>query len=386
MNPPLTALATPAAEARVRKDLERIISVVRQHVPDRRLRALALVGGFGRGEGGMLVPADGRPAPFNDYDLVIVADGPFNETPLRAAAPALARELGVDFVDFGVVQAGALSTAPPTIFWYEVREGHRVLHGPENALAALPRVDPARLPLEEATRLLVNRGLALLWARLHLDDALAPAPPLTPERRRFTVNAIHKAVLAAGDAALIRAAAYHLSYRERARRLGGVPLPFAGDDAARFLAAHAAATRFKLHPEVGGEPVEELAAWWERIRDWHERVFRWTEEARLGAPVGTWKHYARRMALESLRSGLRHPRRYLRERRTPPFLSGWTRCFLDPERSYRARLPFLLYSPGPEGLDARLPAEGMAAAGPDPAALKWRWREAAERLLAEWHP
>lgn len=386
MSSSLTAVGTPAAEDRVRRDLGRLVAVVREHVPGDLLTAVALIGGFGRGEGGMILRPDGSLGPFNDYDLLIVTRGPFDQAPLRAAAPALARELGVDFVDFGVISAGALPGTPATVFWYEAREGHRILHGPADVLRALPRIDPARLPLVEGTRLLVNRGLALLWAWRHLDEAIASGTPLGPEKRRFTVTAIHKAVLAVGDAALIRAGAYHISYRERARRLDSVPLPVADLGAAAFREAHAAATEFKLHPRVGDEPADRLAGWWSRVRTWHEVAFRWMEEARLGADPGPWRHYPRRMARESLLAGLRHPRRYLRERPAALLVRGCARHLLDAEHSFRARLPFLLYGAGPEGLDAGLLREGLPGAGLDPARLKDLWREATNRLLAEWHP
>jgi hypothetical protein len=385
MNSSCTALGTPEAEERVRRDLDVILSAVRELLPPGSVRGVALTGGFGRGEGGMERTGGREIVPFNDYDFVVVTQSPVDATRLRSAAPLLATDIGIDFVDFGIFPGDILPRVPDTVFWYELREGHCVLEGPADLLLAIPPIDPARLPLEEATRLLVNRGLSLLWAWLHLEAAAASGAGLPEKERRFTVNSIHKAVLAVGDAALIRAGRYHLSYRERGRRIGDVALPFGKGNAA-FLEAHAAATDFKLYPAIGEASPSQLRDWWAGVRGWHEIALRWIEESRFERPIGPWRNYPGRLAAESIRDGWRHPRRFLRERGADRIVKGWSRHFLDVERSNRARLPFLLYSPGPAGLDGSLLRSGLSGIPGEPAAALSRWREATLELLAEWHP
>lgn len=385
MNPTFTALGTPGAEERVRRDLDLVLAAVGDHLPGGAVRGVALTGGFGRGEGGMVTVPGREIVPFNDYDFVVVTHEPLDASALTGAAPALAREIGVDFVDFGVFPGDILPRVPETVFWYELREGHRILKGPDDLLLAIPPIDPARLPLEEGTRLLVNRGLSLLWAWLHLDEANQSGRGFGEQERRFTVNSIHKAVLAVGDAALIRAGRYHLSYRERALRVGGVPLPFAAGNA-DFLEAHAAATDFKLHPAVSDADPAGLRKWWTVVRGWHEVALRWIEESRFASPIGPWRNYPGRLAAESIRDGWRHPGRFLRERGSDRVVRGWSRHFLDVERSNRARLPFLLYSPGPSGLDASLLRSGLSGIPGEPSGALTRWREASLELLADWHP
>ena len=357
---PCTATGAPESEARVRQDLERIVERLTGLVPAPPRLALLLIGGFGRGEGGVIRRPDGSVRAFNDYDLALIVDRPIDPEPVAAAARELARELEIDFVDVGIIEARLLQPRLETVYAFELREGHRVLSGPPEVLATMPPIDPARLPLIEATRLLVNRGLGLLWARLHLDEALADPGRFDGSRRRFTVNAIHKVALAMGEAALIAAGEYHLSYRERAARVARCPLPLA--PALEIRAAHAAATRFKLQPVIDLEPPASLLAWWERVRGWHELTFRWIEGRRLRSAIPSWGDYALLAALDALRRGLRHPRVYLAERRTPNWTSDWWRHLLDAESARRIRMTGLLYE--------------------EPAG----WPAAARELLEEWHP
>jgi hypothetical protein len=382
----LTSEGAPGAEDQVRRDLDRILQAVDRHLPSGSVACVALTGGFGRGEGGVVATGNGEFRAFNDYDLVVLTRGAVDGAPLVRHAPDLARELGLDFVDFGVFPLDVLPRVPDTVFWYELREAHRVLAGDPNALLAIPPIDPSRLPVIEGTRLLLNRGLSLLWAWLHLDQAMETPAVLDARRFRFTINSIHKAVLAIGDAALIRSGRYHLSYRERARRIPEVELPFDGPVRGRFLEAHERATDFKLHPDLSPLAVEELVRMAGTVRVWHESAFRWMEEFRIGKAIVRWSDYPGQLAGESIQEAFRHPGRYLRERGGCSFVKGWSRHFLDAERGRLALLPFLLYSPGPNGLDQELLRSGLNNLPRETDAVRARWREASRELLREWHP
>jgi hypothetical protein len=310
---------------------------------------------------------DGGWRAFNDYDLVVVADGPVDESPIRELSVEAARRLDIDFIDIGVVQRSVLEARRlDTVYAFELKAGHRVLDGPPDILAAMPDIDPSGLPLIEATRLLVNRGWGLVWARLHLEEARLYPAGFDRLRRRFTINAIHKGVLAAGEAALILAGRYHLSYRERARRLAGLPLPWLAGADADFRAAFAESTAFKLDPRVGGESPDELVDRWMRVRGWHESTLRAVEERRLGRPVGAWSGWRRTVVGEGWRATLRRPRRFLSERSQGVAGGGFGHLGLDRDHDFRRRLPALLYGPGSERLS------------PD-------WREDARRHLDAWH-
>jgi len=303
---------------------------------------------------------------FNDYDLVVVADGDVDMTVLPPLAVDLARRLDVDFVDIGVIQHAVLLSRPlDTVYAYELKAGHRVLSGPVDILDRMPAINPATLPTIEATRLLVNRGWGLVWARLYLEEAVADVTSFDAHRRRFTVNAIHKGVLAIGEAALLIAGKYDLSYRERARRLAELDLSGAmADQAEIFRGAFAGSTCFKLSPIVPDDDAGRLVEWWLRVRNWHESMLGHVEALRLGRRYGDWSRWRRAIDWEGLRSFLRRPRRFLAERANG---EGLGPLRLDRDHEFRRRLPALLYGFGGERLGDE-------------------WCASARLHLKAWHP
>ncbi len=329
-------------------------------------QAILLIGGFGRGEGGVISDESDQWRAFNDYDLLVLVDGNVDEAVIRPLSVELAQRLDIDFVDIGVIQRRVLEGRPlDTVYAYELKAGHQVLEGPMDILARMPAINPATLPTVEATRLLVNRGWGLVWARLHLEEAMADAANFNRQRRRFTVNAIHKGVLAAGEAALLLAGQYDISYRERARRLPELELTTAlGEQAEEFRAAFVDSTRFKLTPVIPDHDATRLVEWWTRVRDWHEMMFRHVEAMRLGCPYRDWNSWSRAIDREGLRSFIRRPRRFLGARATGKGL-GFFR--LDRDLEFRRRLPALLY-----GFDGE--PRGDA------------WCDSARLHLKAWHP
>ena len=56
-----------AVESRIGYDQQLISAAVMDAVPAQQFRALVLIGGYARGEGGFR-HVDGKPEPYNDYD------------------------------------------------------------------------------------------------------------------------------------------------------------------------------------------------------------------------------------------------------------------------------------------------------------------------------
>ncbi|MFN9025748.1 MAG: hypothetical protein ACK5VX_06105, partial [Akkermansiaceae bacterium] len=135
---------------------------IKKIIPENRLQALALAGGYGRGEGGVLRGQDGD-QPYNDLEFFLfIAGSPrLNERKFRSAIHDLEHrmtgKLGIE-VEFKITSLEALADGPTTMFSYDLLAGHRIFAGTEDALAACrPHADPSRIPRHEATRLLMNR-------------------------------------------------------------------------------------------------------------------------------------------------------------------------------------------------------------------------------------
>jgi hypothetical protein len=220
---------TPALRARIQADLDLIAGEVARADP--HLHALALTGGFARGEG---TARDGRPV--NDYDLIAIRRRPGGGARYRALAEDLTRRVGIE-VDLLPIHRARLLRVQPKLFWLDARLGSRMLRGDERALDALPPLAATDLPPIEGARLLANRAAGLLLA------LPAHGPPLDPALQAA------KAVLAAMDAHLLARGAYAARLRER------LAMSAAHPDAPLF----ARAVEWKLRPHAPSVGWDEAA-------------------------------------------------------------------------------------------------------------------------------
>jgi len=230
----------------------RILSGVRGLIGDQRLQALVLGGGYGRGEGGVLRESGGD-RPYNDLEFYVAVRGNrhVNELRYRRGLEALGHiltHLADVEVEFKITSLSEIAGSPVSMFSYDLAAGHRLLWGGpgwERATAHHHREEA--IPAAEASRLLMNRGSGLLFARLRLES-----DPFTAAAADFVQRNIAKAQLACGDAILAERGNYHWSCRERHRRLGELPAPERPPDFEAILRDHASGVKFKLHPQCAG--------------------------------------------------------------------------------------------------------------------------------------
>ncbi len=185
--------------------------------------ALYLGGGYGRGEGGVLVTQDGRHLPYNDLDFFAFSKRLSSarrkafDGKLSSLAPAYEKVTGVS-VDFAPVKTiEKLRCERHTLMYQELLHSHRLVCGPD-LLAEVPCPEANELPVLEALRLLVNRGMGLLFAAQRL--AAAPVDDngyvvIDDDVIDFAVRNMHKAALGAGDALLIAQKRYDYNLERR---------------------------------------------------------------------------------------------------------------------------------------------------------------------------
>lgn len=290
-------------EARIARQLERCAEAALEAVGPESLHALVLGGGYGKGEGAVRHGEDGDHC-YNDFDLFVIvpAMGRRRRRHVHRLLEAVGHGLGEDFgfdVDFGPpVQVDALPKLPYTQMWMELEAGHQVIWGPEDVLKALPPWDPSRPPLEEGTRLLLNRAAGLLLARRRLSE------PLDEDGRSFVLRNVAKAWLAMGDSVLFARRCYHPGYVERGRRLAEADLAELprGEVLRR---RYGEALSFKLRPKLT-EPSEGLPARLDEALSWHRSMFLWYEGRRLGCESmdeGDYGTRSERLAVGSLGEG-----------------------------------------------------------------------------------
>ena len=266
--PPLAVAPPPRftldGDAAVERGLERtcarVLSGVRGLIPAGKLEAVLLGGGYGRGEGGVL-HGPGDDQPYNDLEFYVAIKGRRHVSEFRyhrrleVLGEILTHLAGVE-VEFKVTSLAELAAQPVSMFSYDLVAGHRFLWGDAEA-RRLPgcayHTHSENVPSAEATRLLMNRGSGLLFARVELERRT-----FSPAASDFVLRNIAKAQLACGDAVLTACGRYHWSCRERHHRLQQLAVSEPSPWLDRVLRHHAVGVEFKLHPTDGGWTREAL--------------------------------------------------------------------------------------------------------------------------------
>lgn len=276
-----------AVEARIAQDQVLIAQAVAALLSPPGFRALVLMGGYGRGEGGYVWRA-GSPEPFNDYDYFVVVRGLDRagrealSQALGEAAKALEHQVGVE-VDFALLHEERLPDAEFSLMNAEMLWGHRVVAGDPDVLAAMPPMPFPDLPPGEFTRLLLNRGSLLLMN----EKRLVSAEPLGIAEREVFFKYLFKAILACGDSRLAGSRRYHPSYLEKRERLGALDWP--GKRA--FIDLYEQAWENKFHPDYGCFAGEDPVAWQRRVVTIWLETLAWFERGRAGRPIDDWNAY-----------------------------------------------------------------------------------------------
>ena len=204
----------PALDALVEKASAGIgRDIAALHIP--HLAGVVLGGGYGRGEGGARKSENGGLVLSNDLDFFAVTEEGQSDNATLPIAEALhpvsekwTASLGVD-VDFAVKTPWRLKHDEERIMVQELLRGYFDVAGDkgEKMFAGIERRDAAAIPWMEAARLLMNRGMGLLFAKE------------SGRSRDFTARNINKCILGAGDALLVSRGLYRWRVGERAAAL-----------------------------------------------------------------------------------------------------------------------------------------------------------------------
>ena len=247
-----------------------------------RLTGVVLGGGYGRGEGGVREckvesvkckveegrgkREEGRGSAecrlSNDLDFfAITEDGVPEQETIAAIGEALkpvsekwTTKLGVD-VDFAVKIPWRLKHDEERIMVQELVRGYFDVAGKkgEELFSGIAKIDAAKLPWMEAARLMMNRGMGLLFAKCKVESAKCKADGastvesrMSDADRAFVNRNINKCILGVGDAFLVSRGLYNWRVEERAAALAAQ-----GDNG-----LYARAVEWKFRPTE--EPVCDL--------------------------------------------------------------------------------------------------------------------------------
>ena len=238
------------------------------------LWALVLGGGYGRGEGGVVIH-QGQERPYNDIDLFLLVR---RRPPAGSLAPlsrAYHERLGVD-VDFSrPYRQRDVAQWPSCQMFYDLVRGHQVLAGDTDWVKQTSTLCWLSPPELEASRLLLNRGAGLLWA-LRVQGGLE-APPDSDFARRN----LFKLWQALGDALLLLYGQYQAPYAGRELKLKEL-LSRQPDIPSWPAENYARSLQFRLQPTPEFGPQPSTQSLLEATAHWLT-IFLHCEGVRLGA-------------------------------------------------------------------------------------------------------
>jgi hypothetical protein len=257
----------------VAQDLRFIVDRIREALP---VRAIILGGGFGRGEGSVLITVNGI-RPVNDYDIFI-AVSENNGFDLRQLSQEIAKQVGIRSIDLIPIKYADLRRLPATQFHYDLKYGGTVLWG-ENVLSQIPQYPPGCIDRRSGETLLLNRLVCALegFSEKFVDHGM------NHEEKFFLVNQTGKVITSCVEALLIDQGKYHHSYSERRRIFEAefrewVTLRRLNDQA----------TEFKLLPSES-PALDAIAYWEEMIAEYIKVLALYFAPGSFLASLGLWR-------------------------------------------------------------------------------------------------
>lgn len=368
-------------EQKIENLVEEVSHVVQSLVPTSHCRALVLIGGYGKGEGGVEY-CEGEERPHNNLDFICVLRSSKRVKALQkdldcALMPLRERE-GVG-IDLSVISETKLRYASPLLIWYEmVAGGSKTIFGDKDFVRSLPLGDMTRIPATEFSRLMVNRGTLLLINLWMNDKGLD-----SPSHRRSFLKHIMKAIIGFGDALLYYHGDYHWSYLKKSQRLQQ-----RWDVPEEFRKLYAEATAFRFCPNYSTYDGRDLVQWSKNLLSLFTSLYLRCESMRTACTELCWDDYLRKALSLEGNSQWVNPRSLLRKAYSvwhrPRGFVGlnwaelWGFCCSTPAKRLDLVFPVVAFDVGCSSLRQQV-AMFLGASSPDSRDM----REAFLRLWAE---
>jgi hypothetical protein len=284
-------------EQRIGALVARVAGLVAKNFNDHECRALVLLGGYGRGEGGVSHKNDGE-HPHNILDLLLVTKlgGTLRRDALKerldeVLAPIVRDErLGIDT---GVISDIELRHAPPRVIWFDLRWGHRTILGDAGFIPSLRPLAANAIEVEDVHNLLVNRASLLV-----INDAILERGFPSGRNAEFVVKHMMKAIIGHGDALLFAYGRYHASYVEKQKRMREMSSIVPG-----LVTLYDEAADFRFEPRYTRYLGNDLLPVARGVRSILAHVHLAFERLRSGQPDCTFRNHPERVLLAKPRDG-----------------------------------------------------------------------------------
>ncbi len=291
-----TILDDPAADRAVQDVLDMVVDGVLDLMGD-HVKGIVLMGGFGRGEGGIYNDGVGY-GLVNDLDLAVFVEKEFSKVKKEYSArlKELAVELqpkarGLKQIDVDITNSRRFRFVPNLVNYYEIKHGHKIVYGDLNLYGIMPSLKSEKLPVFDGTKYFQSKGSCLLLAAVYFATNKISEREI---REDFQIE-MQKACQAMGDSLLLMIKQYHYSYSERLRLFNLI------DDKDNVIPEHLLAKirplyrwgiERKLRPSFEWPGDGEMIQRWFELRDVFGEYFLWFESKRLKRDFKNWSEYS----------------------------------------------------------------------------------------------
>lgn len=295
-----TARGGSQIENRIRQIMEEAAQAMREVLHPSEYLAVVLIGGYGRGEGGVL-EVDGKEQAHNNFDFLIISPGrtegrSLKERADRALAPLIIRyEIGMDV---GYVSETQLARSACLVMWYDMRFGHKTILGRHGVVSDMRQFSVDRIIDSDIRNLLVNRGTLLV-----INELLLQKKSLRDSDKKLLIRHAIKAIIGYGDALLFFHGKYHFSYEEKQRRMQNLD-----DVCESFRTLYDDAMEFRFRPKYTEYIKRDLAELNSSLCKRLAPIHLECERKRLDNPMLDWNTYADRAFSYSLMDQAKRPR------------------------------------------------------------------------------
>ncbi|MFK5891824.1 MAG: hypothetical protein QM504_01225 [Pseudomonadota bacterium] len=257
------------------------------------LYSIVLTGGFGRGEGSILINTiDNKDTVkiINDYDFEIVYKSYIGELPgkiymklkyakkISQLETELANEIDIKQLDFTLKSLTSYkSDNHPKLADYDTKYGHIIIYGDNDPTLLMPQYNASDIPPFEGSWLLRNRGIGLLLAYFYLAREKTPDCQATDN---FYIE-INKALLAMGDALFILYKNYHHSYQQRLDTIDELLKNSTFSRISELIKFYKIAAEHKLRPKDNTFDNFEVTELWNLVVNLYIDLFIYYESERF---------------------------------------------------------------------------------------------------------
>lgn len=280
--------------------VKEVLDIVVQGVVDlmgNRIQAIVLIGGYGRGEGGVYNTSNGYKL-VNDLDLAVFVKKNFRnikreyDNQLKKLAENLQpRARGIKQIDINITNTLRYRFVPKLVNYYEIKNGHQVLYGDLNLKAVMPKLSQEKLPVFDGSIYFYSRGSGLLLPAIYF---LTNNLDKKEVRTNYEIE-LQKACQAMGDALLLMLGQYHYYYQERLRHFKAIR------DSKNLIPEillsklsplYIQAVENKLKPSFNWRGDRAMIERWFEIRNLFGDFFLWFESCRLKKLFESWQEYS----------------------------------------------------------------------------------------------